>query len=209
MTRNTVRGDPDRAYRRNVRLAAAAALGLLIAGFLFIQVPEAKPYQPSGYIEPVIVSVPLDILEPPADPPDLPVRPSVSPTPYQGRQGGLPAPADPVPTDDPVGPPPVDAPAPLDWAYHKVEVKPVLVRRVVPDYPELARQAGIEGMAVVEFVIDTSGAVTDVRVLKSSGNSLLDAAAVDAMAGSRFRPGYQLDRPVRVRAKQLYRFRLD
>jgi len=60
------------------------------------------------------------------------------------------------------------------------EVKPPKpVRRVEPDYPEIARQARIEGVVILEATTDLNGRVTAVRVLRSI--PLLDEAAVDAV----------------------------
>jgi len=56
---------------------------------------------------------------------------------------------------------------------------PAKVRHVVPAYPELARRAGVEGVVVLECVIDPSGHVAEVRILRSQ--PLLDAAAVGAV----------------------------
>ena len=42
--RCTVR-DRERAYARNVRLATISALVLLLAGFLFVRQPEARPFE--------------------------------------------------------------------------------------------------------------------------------------------------------------------
>ncbi|MBE0713567.1 MAG: energy transducer TonB [Candidatus Aminicenantes bacterium] len=60
------------------------------------------------------------------------------------------------------------------------EIKaPRLVRKVEPDYPEIARQARVEGVVILEATTDVYGRVTGVRVLRSL--PLLDAAAVDAV----------------------------
>jgi protein TonB len=91
----------------------------------------------------------------------------------------------------------------------RVQHKPVLVREVVPEYPRLARDAGIEGMAVVTIVIDTAGRVESARLFASSGNRLLDDAAVAAAALATFKPGYQNGRAVRVEANMPFRFRLN
>jgi TonB family protein len=52
---------------------------------------------------------------------------------------------------------------------------PTKLRHVNPEYPELARRAGVGGEVVLECLIDVNGEVTDVRVL--SGNPLLREAA--------------------------------
>ena len=65
-------------------------------------------------------------------------------------------------------------------------------------YPELAVRGEIEGRVIVQFVVDTDGRVTDPIVLRSP-NDLLTAAAIEAVMESRFTPGMQRGRPVRVR----------
>jgi len=60
------------------------------------------------------------------------------------------------------------------------EIKPPrLVRQVPPVYPEIARQARIEGIVEVECVTDIQGRVVNVKVLRSI--PLLDQAAIDAV----------------------------
>jgi len=56
---------------------------------------------------------------------------------------------------------------------------PCLVRRIEPDYPEIARQARVEGVVILEATTDVYGRVTTIRVLRSL--PLLDAAAVEAV----------------------------
>jgi protein TonB len=56
---------------------------------------------------------------------------------------------------------------------------PRLVRRVAPDYPELARQARQQGTVILEATTDIYGRVIVVRVLRSL--PLLDQAAIDAV----------------------------
>ncbi|MFA9452986.1 MAG: energy transducer TonB, partial [Candidatus Aminicenantaceae bacterium] len=56
---------------------------------------------------------------------------------------------------------------------------PKLIRRVDPQYPELARQARVEGRVIIEATTDAYGRVQSVRVLRSI--PLLDQAAIDAV----------------------------
>lgn len=65
-----------------------------------------------------------------------------------------------------------------------------LVKRVDPEYPPLARQAGIHGAVIMRAVIDHEGAVRDIEVLR--GPQQLRAAAVDAVRQWRYKP-YVLD----------------
>jgi protein TonB len=74
---------------------------------------------------------------------------------------------------------------------------PELVRKVEPDYPEAARRARIEGVVILEAVINAQGGVEDVRVVHSAG-PLLDFAAAEAVARWTYRPATLNGRAVRV-----------
>lgn len=77
--------------------------------------------------------------------------------------------------------------------------QPVLVRSVNPVYPELARQAGIEGDVLISVLVGTDGAVLDASVLRSSVTPAMEKAALDAAMRFRFRPARQGAVPVSVR----------
>ncbi|HEX6812287.1 MAG TPA: energy transducer TonB [Planctomycetota bacterium] len=57
-----------------------------------------------------------------------------------------------------------------------------------PRYPEAARRNGYEGTVTVALDIDEQGRVTAVRVVRSSGHSVLDRAAVHSLGTWRFTP---------------------
>ena len=57
---------------------------------------------------------------------------------------------------------------------------PAKLRHVNPEYPDLAKRAGIRGEVVLECLIDASGRIADLRVL--SGHPLLAPAAVNAVS---------------------------
>ncbi len=64
---------------------------------------------------------------------------------------------------------------------------PLLISRVVPDYPRLARQRGIEGLVVLEAVLDLQGKIEeDIKVVQSLPP--LDDAAIKALRQWRFKP---------------------
>lgn len=82
-------------------------------------------------------------------------------------------------------------------AHELVAVKPQLtvpadvmqqriVHKVIPDYPESARQAGVQGTVVLDAVVDPDGDVTQVTVV--SGPEALAHAAVDAVRWWRYEP---------------------
>lgn len=76
------------------------------------------------------------------------------------------------------------------------------------EYPELARKAGMEGLVVLQFVVEPDGRVSNIEVVRSAGR-LLDEAAIKAVQQLQFKPGKQRGRPVRVRFALPIRFRLQ
>jgi protein TonB len=86
---------------------------------------------------------------------------------------------------------------------------PQVATMVNPNYPELARRAGIECDVYVEAVINTNGKVDMVRVSKSTcGQTGCDEEALKAVKQWTFTPAKQRDTPVRVRYMVPVRFRL-
>ncbi|NCP84893.1 MAG: energy transducer TonB [Bacteroidetes bacterium] len=75
-------------------------------------------------------------------------------------------------------------------------------------YPEIARKAGIEGRVILEFVVDERGKVSNVKVLRSVGGGL-DEAAISAVKKVKFTPGMQRGRPVKVRYTLPVTFKLS
>ncbi len=82
--------------------------------------------------------------------------------------------------------------------YYKLQIKPTPIHIPKPRYPELPLRAGIEGTTVVKALVDTDGSIMEVKILKSSGNDMLDQAALAAAKRARFTPAKQRDRFVRV-----------
>jgi protein TonB len=76
-------------------------------------------------------------------------------------------------------------------------VRPVLLQKVSPDYPEVARRAGLGGRVTVRAVIAPDGGVESVEVYASS-NPLFNDAAVDAVRRWRYSPALMNGKPVRV-----------
>ncbi|MEY2520356.1 MAG: periplasmic protein TonB [Verrucomicrobiota bacterium] len=57
-----------------------------------------------------------------------------------------------------------------------------------PGYPEEAQRLKIAGSGLYELRIDKTGKTTEVAIVKSSGNSVLDQAARKAFTKWRFKP---------------------
>jgi protein TonB len=109
-----------------------------------------------------------------------------------GVLGGVPeSKVEPPPTPEPKPEPP-PGPVRVGGKIHE----PKKVRNVAPQYPEVAKQARVEGVVVLECTISATGHVTDVRVLK--GIPLLDAAAVEAVRQWSYTPTLLNGTPVPV-----------
>ena len=65
-------------------------------------------------------------------------------------------------------------------------------------YPELAREAGIEGKIFVRAFINTKGIVTATKIVKGLPNTGLDEAALNAIKKSRWYPARQRDKKVGI-----------
>jgi protein TonB len=68
---------------------------------------------------------------------------------------------------------------------------PVLMYKVLPQYPVSALTKGIEGVTLLSVYVGLSGQPEQVQVKSSSGDQALDAAAQQAVAQWRFSPATQ------------------
>jgi len=94
-----------------------------------------------------------------------------------GLSGGLP---------EPPPPPPVhEAPPPIRIGG-KIQ-SPRLLHRVEPFYPPAAVIARLQGLVILEALVDRDGTVVDVKVLRSAG-SVLDREALTAVRQWRYAP---------------------
>ncbi|HWC98961.1 MAG TPA: TonB family protein [Candidatus Sulfopaludibacter sp.] len=86
-------------------------------------------------------------------------------------------------------------------------VVPVLIYKKEPEYSDAARNAKYEGVAVVGVQVDETGAVTDLKVLRSLGLGL-DEKAIEAVKQWRFRPATSYGKPVPMWTSVRVTFRL-
>ena len=84
-----------------------------------------------------------------------------------------------------------------------------MVYQNTPDYPRLAKQAGITGTVWMKVLIDEEGNVLKAIIAKSSGTASLDEAALKASYGNKFSPGIQNGRPVKVWVTYPVEFKLE
>ncbi|MDX1388336.1 MAG: TonB family protein [Acidobacteriota bacterium] len=202
-----------RADGKTIRLALLAAI---VFHALIVLVP--LPQRNVAPAKEDISDYP-EIIRPVIEPPELPERPQVVIAPAERRR---PIPVPDLPKDyvEPVHEA-VDAPFDPEGVeeFDPVIVAPVaprpagpleehtvgLVRPVrmpgapKPDYPEMARRIRLEGKVVLRAVIDTTGRVTSIRVIRAPE---VDAgfveAAKEAVLQWRYEPGLYGGEPVEV-----------
>lgn len=82
-----------------------------------------------------------------------------------------------------------------------------LLRKVQPQYPPIARTAGIEGQVVLQAVISKEGTIENLRVL--TGHPMLVRAAIEAVSQWRYRPYVLNNEPVEVETQIMVNFSLS
>jgi protein TonB len=106
--------------------------------------------------------------------------------------------------DAPAVPAPPPA-APAEPATPGLVEGPVVLKRVEPVYPDLARRAGIDGTVELEVSIDAAGKVTNVEVVRGLPLGLSQAAA-DAVHQWTYKPARTAAGPVATRKSVRIRF---
>jgi protein TonB len=102
----------------------------------------------------------------------------------------------------PEEPPPVQA---VRVGGNKKE--PTKTKNVAPVYPDIAKQARVQGIVILECTISPQGKVTDVKVLR--GIPLLDQAGIDAVKQWQYTPTLLNGVPVPVIMTVTVNFRLN
>ena len=221
-----------RQYRLHLQIGTALSLGLVLLAFSVPTPPEASAMRVIA--EPVpdsLLLIPATESRPPPPPPPLAPPPEevsneaeIEDEVVRGFEFSL------IDTTVPTGPPEAPLPPPLpakpteqppprvdDGAgaedvveFFAIEDPPVLIgglddlqSRVT--YPESARRIGAQGTVYVRFVVDETGRVIAPEILRSP-HPALSEAALAAVTESRFEPGRQRGRAVKVRFTLPVRF---
>jgi protein TonB len=101
-----------------------------------------------------------------------------------------------------------DAPPPTAAVRVGGQIKePKKLKNVAPAYPDIAKQARVQGVVILECTISPQGKVTDVKVLR--GIPLLDAAAIEAVKQWVYSPTLLNGVPVPVIMTVTVNFRLS
>lgn len=89
-----------------------------------------------------------------------------------------------------------------------VEKQPEIVKRVQPEYPEIAKRAGVEGTVYVKILLDKQGKPEKAVVIKSDAE-MFNKLATDAAMKFLFTPAIQDKKPVKVWVVIPFRFKLN
>jgi periplasmic protein TonB len=166
-------------------------------------VPTAALYAPTAIPpKPVLLA---DVIDAPAG--------DVVPygTPGAGPQlvGGI---SDGIPRVSTAPPPPAEKRTkPIEKPVSRIQVggrvqEAMILRRVIPQYPALARQARVQGTVQLVGVIAKDGTIQQLRVI--SGHPMLVSAAIEAVRQWVYRPTLLNSEPVEVIAPIEVRFTL-
>jgi TonB family protein len=88
------------------------------------------------------------------------------------------------------------------------DVKPEIIEKVNPKYPEEAKKEGVQGKVIVEATLGTDGKVAKVKVVNEADPRLAQAA-LDAVKQWRFKPMQKDGKPVEVKTTVTLSFRLN
>lgn len=99
----------------------------------------------------------------------------------------------------------VSLPAPVP--YFKLSDLPRFLHQETPIYPEIMRASGTAGTVELLVLIDKTGKVRQITILKSAGDSF-DQAAIDAINASSFMSAKVDGKPVAALLKMPVKFKL-
>ena len=192
-------------YPKYLRWSVLVALALTL--LVFICLPHYEPHPYRMHVRDPMEWVRVEPMEvQPEPPPPLPRPPVIEPVEDDLAPAELPIPETLVRFED------VLRPVPVDWLPAEPEfvasaTPPVLIRRALPDYPELARLAHLEGRVLVHVLVGLDGSVLEAQVA-AGAHPLLDRAALAAARRCVFHPGMQREQPVPVWVAVPFNFRL-
>lgn len=86
-----------------------------------------------------------------------------------------------------------------------VEGLPAIIKKI--QYPNIAKQAGLEGKVFVIAYVDEQGNVDDVKVLKGIGGGC-EEEVIKVLKTTKFKPGMNNGQPVKVKTSLSFAFKL-
>jgi protein TonB len=114
-----------------------------------------------------------------------------------------------VPVTAPVAQPAATPVLKENYGMAEVDQVPVATLKPRPAYPYRARRLNLDGEVDVKFLVDTTGQVSRISILRSSPPDLFDDSVVAALSAWRFSPGTVKGRPVNTWVTTTIEFRID
>lgn len=200
-------------YKKTFEVALIIALAILIVAFKFF--PDFEPPKKILSASQEVVDVEdIDITKQENRPPPPPRPPIPIEAPSDQALEDIPIQSSEIDiTRDAPPPPPKQEESEEETYFIAVEELPepiggIAAIQAAVVYPEIAKRAGVEGTVYVEAFVDENGNVTRTLVVKGIGAGC-DEAAMAAVQKTKFKPGKQRGKPVRVRMSIPIRFRLQ
>jgi len=205
--------DPHGGHRFRVGIMVAALIHTGIFAITWPTIAQAPPKEPEQVLipitlarlipperepEPMLIEVPVAPPQGPpviAGPPEEPTEPVI-----RNQTTTIEIPKGPVifvPPPGDIAPPPVIEEKTIVHAGFDI-AEPTIIFKIEPRYTEPARFAGIEGIVILELIIDTEGTVESVNALRGLPLGLTKSA-VDAVKQWRFEASTYNGNPVSVR----------
>ncbi|OGX08133.1 MAG: hypothetical protein A2Z88_02120 [Omnitrophica WOR_2 bacterium GWA2_47_8] len=90
-----------------------------------------------------------------------------------------------------------------------IQARASYLKNPAPYYPLEARQKGWEGLVLLEALVDIQGSAIELKILRSSGHSVLDHAAMKAVKNWKFNPARMGSVPIESLVQIPIRFYLE
>ena len=211
------KADLRRKYKRYFETSLILALALLIISFKYFPDFKKEAVKLEGPQELVnvedVVNTKQESAPPPPPKPPIPIE-----APAEDVLEDVEIEATEIDMEEDVAPPPPppeveqeDEGEPVFFVAVEEMPEPIggiegIQKRIV--YPEIAKRAGVQGRVYVKAYVDERGDVFKVELLKGIGAGC-DEAALEAVKETKFQPGKQRGKPVKVQVSIPILFKLQ
>jgi protein TonB len=197
----------EEEYPRDLNLAFTVSLIFFVLLFLFGRGCSVEAYKPKAQQEVMgeEINIQAQLEEPPPPPPKLQISLPEEIIETTEETADTIQIRETVSFDEFAPPPP--APTQTVFEVYEVDEPPQPLVQVQPEYPEVARKAGLEGRVIVAAVVDENGNVIQTSI-HSSTNSIFNEAALEAAKKMKFKPARQKDIAVKVKVLIPFVFKL-
>lgn len=203
----TVQQLVKKSYPRVVRWSLLGTFVLLVGMFLYSPAYNPSPYQLKEEIFEV-VEIPEDIEIPPPpeeiEMPKVPVQIEISDEASEDEEIADTS----FDFADDIPPPMTSGGMTGPKVFYAFDEAPTPIYNPPAHYPELAREAEMEGIVMVLIYVDERGNVFNVQILQSSVPRILEEEALRAARKWRFKPGRQRNQPVKTTISVPFHFKL-